>query len=108
MARGAITDGMWRVLVAAVIAAALPAPARADDWTTFGFDNARTGHAPGESLDAAGLTRVWEYDLGGVINAQPLYSDGVVFAGSERGQFAALDADSGTPLWTRRLATVDT
>ena len=50
----------------------------------------------------------WSYDLGGVVNAQPLYANGVVFAGSERGQFAALDAATGTPIWTRTLSTVDT
>ena len=43
-----------------------------------------------------------------MINAQPLYADGVVFAGSEAGRFAALDAVTGAPLWTRTLASVDT
>ena len=43
-----------------------------------------------------------------MINAQPVYADGVVFAGSETGRFAALDALTGLPLWTRTLTSVDT
>ena len=94
-------------LLAAAVAAALPAPASAADWTTFGFDNARTGHTT-ETLDAPALAHAWEYDLGGVVNAQPLYASGVVYAGSEGGTFAALDAATGAPLWTRTVTAVDT
>jgi outer membrane protein assembly factor BamB len=99
---------MWRALAVAVAVAAHGAPAHAADWTTFGFNSARTGHPADESLDAANLGEAWSYDLGGVINAQPLYVDGVVFAGSERGTFAALDAATGEPIWTRHLTAVDT
>lgn len=54
------------------------------------------------------MTHQWSYDLEGVINAQPLYAGGVVFAGSETGRFAAIDAQTGEALWTRRVASVDT
>jgi outer membrane protein assembly factor BamB len=86
--------------------------AHAGDWPTFGFDNSRAGFT-GETLDAPALRHAWEHDLGGVINAQPLYAEDVggrdlVYAGSERGQFSALDAATGEELWTRHLATVDT
>ncbi len=98
--------------IAALVLALVPAPAYATDWTTFGFNAERTGFNPAERalgpITARALLHRWSYDLGGVINAQPLYSDGVVFAGSERGRFAALDAATGTPLWTRNLSTVDT
>ena len=55
----------------------------------------------------------WAYDLGGVVNAQPLYAANlrgrdVVFAASESGRVAALDAATGTPIWTRRVTAVDT
>jgi outer membrane protein assembly factor BamB len=101
-------------LLAVAVAAMAPAPAHAADWTTFGFDNARTGFNPAEAaLSPATFEQLWAYDLGGVINAQPLYADDlggrdVVFAGSERGTFAALDAVTGEEIWTRRLSTVDT
>ena len=101
------------VLLAAAVAAALPAPAHAADWRTFGFDRARTGFTT-ETLDPRGLTHAWEYDLGGVVNAQPLYAEDAidgrdaVFAGSEAGHFAALDAATGAPLWTRSVTAVDT
>jgi outer membrane protein assembly factor BamB len=92
-----------------VLLAAVPAPAHAADWTTFGFDNQRTGFNPTqEAFAPSALKPLWEYDLGGVVNAQPLYADGVVYAGSERGQFAALDALTGMPIWTRTVSTVDT
>ena len=98
-------------LLAAVALAAAP-PASAADWTTFGFDNQRTGFNPAETalgpITARALIHRWSYDLGGVVNAQPLYADGVVFAGSERGQFAAIDAETGSPIWTRTVSTVDT
>jgi outer membrane protein assembly factor BamB len=93
--------------LALALALACAAPAAAADWTTFGAGNARRGFTT-ETLDARSLAHAWSYDLGGVVNAQPLYSGGVVFAGSEGGAFAALDAATGTPLWTRRLAAVDT
>ena len=100
------------LIAAAVLAAALPAPARAADWTTFGFDNARTGAGTQETTlspsTAGTLQHAWSYDLGGVINAQPLYAGGVVFAGSEAGNLAALDAVTGEPRWTRRVTALDT
>ena len=105
----------------AAVAAALAAPARAADWTTFGFDRARTGLNPAEEVlglhNAATLTHRWAYDLGGVVNAQPLYAAAVttpagprdlVVTGSERGHLAALDAETGVPVWTRTLSAVDT
>ncbi|MDQ4042094.1 MAG: PQQ-binding-like beta-propeller repeat protein [Actinomycetota bacterium] len=102
--------------LAAIAALAAPATAAAD-WTTFGGDTERSGFNRTETAIAPGtagsLAHRWSYDLGGVVNAQPLYAadmDGrdVVYAGSEAGRFAALDAASGTPIWTRRLTAVDT
>ena len=108
---------MRRAALLAVAAAALPAPALAADWRTFGFDNARTGFNPSEVALAPSavpsLRHLWEYNLGGVVNAQPLLAEDVdgrdvVYAGSERGRFAAIDAETGTPVWTRRVTSVDT
>jgi outer membrane protein assembly factor BamB len=98
--------------IAALTLALVPAPAHATDWTTFGFDNQRSGFNPAETalgpITARALSHRWSYDLGGVVNAQPLYASGVVFAGSERGRFAAIDALTGLPVWTRNVSTVDT
>ena len=96
-------------VLGAMIVAFAAAPARAADWTTFGFDLARTAQNPHEAaFDPAGLTHRWSFDLGGVVNAQPLYAAGTVYAGSESGQLAALDAATGVPRWTRQLTAVDT
>ena len=108
---------MRAALLAAAVAVALPAPASAADWTTFGFDRARTGFNPAERAlsprTAGSLRQAWDYDLGGVVNAQPLYAEDVgrrdvVFAASEAGQVAALDSATGTPIWTREVTAVDT
>ena len=91
---------------------AVPAPAHATDWTTFGFDDRRTGFNPAETalgpITARALSHRWSYDMSGVVNAQPLYAGGMVFAGSERGHVAAIDAQTGVPVWTREVSTVDT
>ena len=96
-------------LLAAAALASLPAAVEAGDWTTFGYNGERHGLNPGEpAFDARALVHRWSYDLGGVVNAQPLYTGGVVYAGSETGRFAAIDAASGVALWTRKVSTVDT
>jgi outer membrane protein assembly factor BamB len=105
-------------LLAATAAVVCPAPAAAADWKTFGFDSARTGFNPVEHVlspsTAASLRHEWSYEVGGVLNAQPLYAEDaaggrdVVYVGSERGRFAALDAGTGAELWTRRVTAVDT
>lgn len=104
-------------LILLALAAGPVAPARPADWTTFGFDNARSGFNSAETAlavhNVGGLRESWAYDLAGVINAQPLYLGGVggrdlVFAGSESSRFAAIDAATGVPVWTRKLSSVDT
>ncbi len=99
-------------VAAFLAAAALAAPASAADWTRFGFDSGRTGFNPAETglgaISARGLQHRWSYDVGGVVNAQPLYAGGVVYVGSERGRVGALDAETGMPVWTRRVSAVDT
>src|SRR3954469_11971125 len=67
-------------------------------WPTFGADLARTGFAAGETqltpAVAAGLREVWSVRLGGVLDAQPVVSDGTVVAASENGTVAGIDLAS--------------
>lgn len=112
--------GLALALVA--LLGALAPAARALDWSTFGFDVQRTGANPFEheltAARAPTLTQRWQTNLGAVIDTQPVYAAGVrlpgghrhdlVYAGSEHGELAAMDAHSGRILWARRLAAQHT
>lgn len=116
--------GGYLAALTGVLALALANPAGAygdRDWSTYGFRAGRSGVNPNEhSLGRAGarsLTQVWATPLGGYVDAQPLVEFGVaiaggarrdlVYAGSEGGRFAAVDAATGVPVWTRELGAVD-
>jgi hypothetical protein len=81
-------------------------------WTTFGFDNARSGVNPCEttlgSATVPGLHLLWSASLNSVSIAQPTYAPGLVvrgvthdvlFVADEHGFVRALDAGSGQLLW---------
>jgi outer membrane protein assembly factor BamB len=61
---------------------------------------------------AGNLKEVWSNDLGAVVDTQPVQATGVpigggsktvAFAGTEHGDFYALDASSGNVLWKQRV-----
>src|SRR5436190_10213428 len=75
------------------------------DWPTYGFNLQRTGENPSENIitpsTAAGLHKIWDFDLGAIAIAQPVLAAGVtvngtpkdlVFVGDEHGDFYAVDA----------------
>ena len=89
------------------------------DWTTFGFDNERSGVDPSEvvlDVDAAPTLQVsWSADLGGAVTAPPVVagdvdvngeSTSLVFVGTAAGDFFALDASDGHVVWRRRVGSV--
>jgi outer membrane protein assembly factor BamB len=106
----------WLLLVTA---AAWPGQALAQskvDWPTYGFDNARSGHNPNETLlntsTIGQLTLKWTAQMQGLIMTQPLLAANVtgafadekvdlVYAGDAAGNFAAFNAASGAAVWTR-------
>ena len=104
-------------LAASALALTLASPAAAADWTTFGFDWARTNENSRESVispaNASTLRETWAAPLEGVANAQPLVVTGVprpggrraelVLAATEQGVLSAHDAATGTPVWRRAL-----
>jgi outer membrane protein assembly factor BamB len=86
------------------------------DWTSFGYDLARTSYNPNETTisntNASGLHLLWSADMGDKIDASPLVlanvatssgSHNMVLIGAENGKFSALDADSGSVLWSKQL-----
>ena len=91
------------------------------DWSTYGYDDARTGYNPNETIlstsTVGGLHEVWSYDLGAVTISQPAFASGVmvnsqptdiVYEGSEHGHLVALNAATGALIWDRDLGSVDT
>ena len=109
---------MLGLLVAASTALIAPAVSAAapGDWATFGYTPGRSGYNPSEQAlgpaNVGSLREVWSVDIGGV-NAQPLLASGVklsptssvdiVYAGTEGGHFAAVNAANGAVIWKRTL-----
>lgn len=94
-------------------------PSAAYDWTTFGFDNERSGIDPSEvilDVDSAPTLRVsWSADLGGAVTAPPVVagdvdvdgeSTSLLFVGTAAGDFFALDAGDGHVVWRRHVGSV--
>jgi hypothetical protein len=94
---------------------ATPAPAAFNDYTTFGYDNARDAYNPNStpitSQQIANLHLAWQTALGtqGDYNTQtqPVLATeiaghaGVLFVGGGSGNMYGYDAQSGTLLWTQ-------
>jgi outer membrane protein assembly factor BamB len=93
----------------------------ATDWATYGFDVQRSGDNPTETgitVDSAPqLHQVWSDDLGAVMVAQPVEATGVtvgdqvlnlVYQATEHGDVDAIDAATGTVVWTTNLGSVKT
>ena len=98
-----------------------PASVTSYDWPTYGYDMQRTGYDPKETgltaSNASTLHQVWSADLGAPITAQPIVAAAititgkvrdVMYVGTEKGVFYALDSSSGNVLWQRSLGTVTT
>src|SRR5690349_12734862 len=109
------------LLLAAAALLGLPGTALATSWTTYGFDDQRTGFNPDEHVlgaaNAGSLTEAWSVKLGAVSNTSPVTADGVdvggtprdlVFAGSEHGLLVAVDAHTGAIVWSRQLGSIKT
>ena len=115
-----LRGGLLGVVVG--IAATLVAPAlgsdRSVDWSTYGMNNQRTGFNPTENglgpSVVGSIRQIWSTRLGATILTQPVVASGVVvrhprrsvdlvYAATEHGVFAAMDANTGRVVWSRRL-----
>src|SRR2546423_3063052 len=91
------------------------------DWPTYGFSPVRTGRNPFEHRlgphQARSLREAWSADLGGLIDTQPVLASGLrlsdgstrdlVYAGTEGGRLIALDAATGSPVWSPDLGALN-
>src|SRR5438874_342078 len=94
-----------RVLVTLLAFAVLlvPAIARAQDWPMYGRDLKHSFTNPGSLINAGNvglLAPAWDFTTGDAVSASPAVVDGVVYVGSWDGFFYALDAASGTLMWS--------
>jgi len=82
------------------------------DWTRFGYDAARSSNGPAQTgITASNLSRLRrrQVQIGGTADSSPIYLRGVSVAGGTRdvfflttsyGKAVAVDASSGSVLWT--------
>ncbi|TAM87876.1 hypothetical protein EPN42_10395, partial [bacterium] len=88
------------------------------DWSTFGFDLARSGYNPKETTigasNVANLHQIWSLGFGGPLLAEPVLASGVsvngssqnvLYVGTQTGLFTAVNADNGSVLWQKHLGT---
>lgn len=91
------------------------------DWSTFGFDLQRTGYNPSEKIIGTGsfgtMHSFWTSlpSVGGFMQGQPVVAmnvnvggtnRNVLYAGGGGGMFSAIDADTGSVIWSKQLGTV--
>src|SRR5260370_26644531 len=76
-------------------------------WPTYLNNGARTGYNSVETLitpsTAPNLAQLWTDSAGGSISAEPIQVNGVVYYGSWAGYERAVDAATGTQLWSAYL-----
>jgi outer membrane protein assembly factor BamB len=71
----------------------------ASGWPMFGFDPARSGHAPDLTAPTGGVTDRWTYEIGEKVRSSPAVADGTVYVGSKDMNVYALSAVDGTEQW---------
>jgi outer membrane protein assembly factor BamB len=71
---------------------------RAEDWTTYHNDNARTGYIE-NFPDAQQFTQAWGKTLDGAVYAEPLVINGQVIVATEGNSLYAFDAQTGQQQW---------
>lgn len=69
-----------------------------EDWTTYHYDNTRTGDVAGVP-DPAHLTGLWSKRLDGAVYAELLVVNGHVLAATENDTLYSLDARTGQMQW---------
>jgi outer membrane protein assembly factor BamB len=115
-----LTGGLLGILIGMCATVAAPAVAltRTVDWDTYAADNQRTGFNPTENaLGGAAVKaihQIWSTGLGAPILTQPVVATRVtlqhprrrvdlIYAATEHGRIAAMNAETGRRVWSREL-----
>ena len=115
-----LAGGLLGIVVGICATVGTPAVASTTtvDWDTYAADNQRTGFNPTENAlgprAVKGIHQIWSQRLGAPILTQPLVATRVtlrrprrrvdlIYAATEHGRFAAMDAETGRVVWRREL-----
>ena len=83
---------------------AIASPVAADDWSMYLYDPAHSSFNASEfrigKQNVATLDQYWVSNLSAPMAAAPTVVGGVVYVGTWDGNFYALDAGTGAPLWS--------
>lgn len=71
------------------------------DWPMFHHDLAHTGYNSEETELRPPLRLKWSYQADGALYAPPTVAGGVMYFGTYRGTVYAMDAATGSLLWSR-------
>jgi outer membrane protein assembly factor BamB len=79
------------------------------EWPKFHLDVASTGFNPRETVlspaTVGGLTVKWTFGADGGLGSSPVVVGGVAYTASGGGQVYAVNADTGTLIWTQKRGT---
>lgn len=117
----AASSGFAGIVLLSANSQGTPAPAASPvDWSTFGYDLQRTGYNPNESTittsNVATLHPMWFTlpAVGTQMQGEPALamnvnvggsSRNLLYAGATQGVLYAIDADTGSVVWSKQLGT---
>jgi outer membrane protein assembly factor BamB len=82
------------------------AKAKRVNWPLYGYDRARTRYLPAKGVRPP-FRKVWRYKDGPLLEFPPTIAGGKLYLVNNSGFAVALDADSGHPLWKRRIGRLN-
>ena len=77
--------------------------AGADWWSSFGHDASNTRYSLSSGPRSSQV--LWSFQAGGAVRPSAAVVDGVVYTGTFGGYFYALDANTGTEIWSKKYDT---
>src|SRR5947209_10978183 len=72
------------------------------DWTTYHFDGAHTGYDPSPPA-VSSFSSSWSTTVDGLVMAEPLYFNGLVYAATMHDQLYALNPSDGSIAWSYHI-----
>jgi outer membrane protein assembly factor BamB len=75
-------------------------------WPLYGYDRARTRYLPAKGIKPP-FRKVWRYKDGPLLEFPPVLAGGRLYLVNNSGFAVALDADTGHPLWKRRIGRLN-
>jgi outer membrane protein assembly factor BamB len=79
---------------------------RTVSWPLYGYDRARTRYLPAKGVKPP-FRKVWRYKDGPLLEFPPVLAGGRLYFVNNSGFAIALDADTGHPLWKRRIGRLN-